>query len=53
MPPQLNQRHHAVGYLASLLFIGAFVFAFGAKKETRIMVAVLIFIAIVLSVLGK
>ena len=41
-----------MGLLALLLFAGAVVFAFGAKGETHKLLCVLIFIAIVLSVLG-
>jgi hypothetical protein len=40
-------------FLASLLFYCALVFACGAKDETRILVCVLIFAAIVLSLLGR
>jgi multisubunit Na+/H+ antiporter MnhF subunit len=46
-------KARVMGFDTTLLFLCAFIFAFGAKKETRLMVAVLIFIAIVLSVLWK
>jgi hypothetical protein len=39
--------------LTALLFFAAVVFAFGAKNETRMVVCVLIFAAIVFSLLGN
>jgi hypothetical protein len=42
-----------MGYAGSFLFLAMIVFTFGAKQQTRLLICVLIFAAIVFSVLGR
>ncbi len=42
-----------MGFLTAALFFSALIFAFGAKSGTRVSVCVVIFLAILFSLLGK